>query len=120
MEVSEGLGKVEYIEREKLIKHLADEIAGCSVCAGSRANGKGVAYGTALGLKMAKSFVETLPAADVVEVRHGEWIVHTHHYECSNCGFEYETDVFAEDYNPITDFYLHFCSVCGAKMKDGE
>lgn len=50
----------------------------------------------------------------------GEWIVHTHHYECSKCGFEYETDVFAEDYNPITDFYLHFCSVCGVKMKGGE
>ncbi len=49
----------------------------------------------------------------------GEWIVHTHHYECSNCRFVYETDVFAEDYNPITDFDLYFCSVCGAKMKGG-
>lgn len=50
----------------------------------------------------------------------GEWIVYGHSYECSNCGFEYETDVFAEDYNPITDFDLHFCSVCGALMKGGD
>lgn len=63
-----------------------------------------------------KSFKST---ADVVEVRHGEWITHTHFYECSNCEFIYETDVIAFDYNPITDFDLHYCSVCGAKM-DGE
>ena len=59
------MGK-EYIEREKLIRHLEDEIAGCEVPAGSRANGKSIAYGTELGLKMAKSYVETLPTADVV------------------------------------------------------
>lgn len=59
------------------------------------------------------------PTADVAEVRHGRWITHTHFYECSNCEFIYETDVIAFDYNPITDFDLYFCSVCGAKM-DGE
>lgn len=59
------MSKTEYIEREKLIRHLEDEIAGCKVPAGSRANGKSIAYGTALGLKMAKSFAETLPTADV-------------------------------------------------------
>lgn len=65
------------------------------------------------------SLGEVLYKAGYRKQREGEWIVHTHHYECSNCGFEYETDVFAEDYNPITDFYLSFCSVCGAKMKGG-
>lgn len=58
----------EYIEREKLIRHLEDEIEGCKIPAGSRANGKSVAYGTALGLKMASSFVRTLPVVDAVEI----------------------------------------------------
>lgn len=55
-----------YIDADKLITHLKDEIKGCEIPFGSRANGKGVAYGTALGLKSAISFVETLSTADVV------------------------------------------------------
>ena len=66
-----------------------------------------------------RSIIDDTPTADVVEVRHGHWITHTHFYECSNCEFIYQTDVIAFDYNPITDFDLHYCSVCGAKM-DGE
>ncbi len=45
------------------------------------------------------------------------WIVRSHSYECSNCEFVYQTDVSAKEYDPITDFCLHFCSVCGAKMR---
>ena len=55
-----------YIDADKLIAHLKDEIKGCEIPFGSRANGKGIAYGTALGLKSAISFAETLSAADVV------------------------------------------------------
>ena len=56
--------------------------------------------------------------ADVEEVKHGEWIVHPHCYECSICEFEYELDVSAFEYLP-TDCCLYFCPCCGAKM-DGE
>ena len=59
-----------YIDADKLIQHLEDEIEGCEPPFGGRANGKSIAYGTALGLKSAISFANTLPAADVVEVRH--------------------------------------------------
>lgn len=57
-----------YIDADKLISHIKDEIKGCATPVGDRANGKTLAYGTELGLKMALSFAETLPTADVVEV----------------------------------------------------
>lgn len=55
-----------YIDAEKLIEHLKDEISRCEPPVGGRANGKSVAYGTMLGLKMAISFAETLPDEQVV------------------------------------------------------
>ena len=54
-----------YIDADNLIEHLKDEIKGCEIPPMSRANGKGIAYGTALGLKSAISFAETLSTADV-------------------------------------------------------
>ena len=54
-----------YIDADKLIAHLQDEIRGCEPPFGSRANGKSIAYGTKLGLKSAISFVETLSTEDV-------------------------------------------------------
>ena len=54
-----------YIDADKLIAHLNDEIEGCKPPFGGRANGKSIAYGTALGLKSAISFAETLSTADV-------------------------------------------------------
>ena len=55
-----------YIDADKLIAHLKDEIKGCEPPFGSRANGKSIAYGTKLGLKSAISFAETLSTADVI------------------------------------------------------
>lgn len=55
-----------YIDADKLIAHLEDEIEGCKPPFNSRANGKSIAYGTVLGLKSAISFAKTLPPADVV------------------------------------------------------
>jgi hypothetical protein len=55
----------EYIEREKLIRHLDDEVEACgdacAIC-------DPITYGTILGLKSAMSYANTLPAADVAEV----------------------------------------------------
>lgn len=56
-----------YIDADKLIAHLKDEIDGC--CEphyGGRINGKSIAYGTVLGLKSAISFAETLSTTNVV------------------------------------------------------
>lgn len=55
-----------YIDADKFIAHLKDELKECEIPLRSRANGKGIAYGTALGLKSAISFADTLSTADVV------------------------------------------------------
>lgn len=54
-----------YIDADKLIEHLEDEIKACEPVFDGRANGKSVAYGTELGLKSAISFAKTLATADV-------------------------------------------------------
>lgn len=62
------------------------------------------------------SEINNAPAADVVEVRHGEWTLIGNgngrpiHWKCSVCGYETLDAV-----NGDTDF----CPNCGAKM-DGE
>ena len=55
-----------YVDADKLIAHLKDEMKVCHLPFGSRSGGKGIAYGTILGLKSAISFAETLATADVV------------------------------------------------------
>ena len=64
-----------------------------------------------------------MPAADVVEVKHAEWIYHEcvssyesakSGYSCSACGAFINEEVFETD-----EIYKNFCSGCGAKM-DGE
>jgi hypothetical protein len=58
------------------------------------------------------------PAADVVEVRHGEWKKHFSygcwHYDCPFCD-----DGFATKEDFIINQLPKYCSNCGAKM-DGE
>jgi DNA-directed RNA polymerase subunit RPC12/RpoP len=49
----------------------------------------------------------------------GEWIKSPSSYECTACKEEFFVEGYAEDYDPITDWDLHFCPNCGAKMKGG-
>ena len=72
-----------YIDADKLIAHLKDEIEGCKPPFGGRANGKSIAYGTVLGLKSAISFAETLPTEDVAPKSEVEEIVGK--FECFLC-----------------------------------
>lgn len=53
--------------------------------------------------------IETFPAADVAEVRHGRWIELSRSSKCSECEFE------TGRYEPARKF----CPACGALM-DGE
>lgn len=65
-----------YIDADKLIEHLKDNIEECET---PNVVNEPVAYGTVLGLECALSYAETLPTADVVEV-----------VRCKDCKY-YET-----------------------------
>ena len=55
--------------------------------------------------------ISDIPAADVAEVRHGEWIEDAYGYfHCSECGYEHDSP---EHITP-------YCPHCGAKMDEEE
>lgn len=90
---------VEYIERERLVKHYEN-------CIDEVKNTNGITEDFEICLKALKA--QTV--ADVVEVKHGHWIEDNEFFRCSECGL-------------LTDFRLsNFCPNCGAKMdgKDGK
>ena len=108
----------EYIEREALQRNINEDIEACgeedSVC-------RPVAYGSILGLKMAMAYANTLPAADVVEVRHGKWLpieIEEEFYSCIDKRTVYKCYLCGR----YEDKQEPYCN-CGAKMDgkgDGE
>lgn len=55
--------------------------------------------------------IADIPAADVVERKHGEWIHRTgNRDECSNCGARY--------YQDLKEPFMNFCPNCGSQMGD--
>lgn len=85
----------EYIDREKAIEII-----------------KSGGYWEREDMEVAIAYIEQTPAADVVEVKHGEWenFEIPHMMKCSECG--------------VSDLDIHhskfiFCPYCGAKM-DGK
>lgn len=63
--------------------------------------------------------IDWIPAADVVEVRHGHWIIKTDEYGneymmCSYC----EDEFYPADEDTV-DSTPNYCPNCGARM-DGE
>lgn len=58
--------------------------------------------------------IADLPAADVIEVVHGEWIPHGYKWRCSICG-----NKISLDGTPIENG-LNYCPNCGAKMDGGK
>ena len=55
--------------------------------------------------------IDEQPTADVVEVKHGEWVKNGKTHTCSCCGYFY-INVDMEDDN--------YCPNCGAKMDGGK
>lgn len=98
----------EYIDREALIKSAEKQRVvikdGTSVAEAIRIQGKAF-----------RKCIETVPTADVVEVRHGEWKICSDGYYpyCSRC--RYEPEISTRYRNNLTPY----CPNCGAKM-DGE
>lgn len=63
-------------------------------------------------MKCVEKFVDSLPTADVQEVRHGKWVMNERGvYECSVCG-----RVPTEEQKQ----YDQYCPNCGAKMEGEE
>lgn len=69
----------------------------------------------------AEMMIDCVPAADVAEVRHGEWIYHEcvssydgaiSGYSCSLCGAFVDEEIFESD-----KFHDEFCGHCGADMR---
>lgn len=73
-------------------------------------------YGTDSGIPQlykAMTYIEDAPTADVVEVRHGKWTLHTDGSgTCSECK---KTQKNVWDYNS----WQNYCGHCGARM-DGD
>lgn len=60
--------------------------------------------------------IETFPAADVVEVRHGRWLTtdaYPHHLYCSVC---YKTYAKNAKWVNELDLPTNYCPNCGARM----
>ena len=98
----------EYISRDKFIEQAEARII----------------FGTPkfnAGLRTAIDVANFIPAADVVEVRHGKWCItdaYPHNVYCSEC---YET--YAQEHWDIwKDGTLprDYCPSCGAKMDGGQ
>ena len=105
-----------HIDVDKIISYLNDEIESCG---DPDVYFQPVVYGTYLGLKSSKSFIETAETADVQEVRHGMWMYcgkssgRDHMWQCSEC-LRTESTKHKSD---IRDYpYCH----CGAKMDAKE
>ena len=96
----------EYLEREATIASIENVLRG-------RTDEKGSpAY---LAFSMFAELIKIAPAADVVEVKHGEWI------ESDYClAFIYQCSVCKEDFEFIEgtpeENHWKYCPNCGAKM----
>ena len=91
----------EYIEREAAIEWVDDLVDTMSVC---------TSIDECLGMKSMKSralgVLHDIPAADVVEVRHGRWNNGYEVQNCSECGYRGKRS-------------YKYCPNCGAKMDGG-
>ena len=56
--------------------------------------------------------IKEAPTADVVEVKHGEWIYNIKYYSCSICA--------GKRFNLLLGLDAEFCPHCGAKMDGGN
>ena len=105
------MDKKEYIERDELFEIIAERNR--NTCNGN------------LSCLQMKRMVENIPAADVAEVVHGEWIPLDEEYDIAKCGICGE--VYEVGEGPLSNRELfsmfrevyNFCPNCGAKMDGG-
>lgn len=71
-------------------------------------------FGRGHGKTLARflDWIDEEPTADVVEVKHGEWIsLHNGRYKCSCCGMDWRL-IGSPEANG-----MYYCLNCGAKME---
>lgn len=66
------------------------------------------------GIRYSKYELERVPAADVVEVKHGRWIKRGQDIFCSECGGESKYTWHG------SSSFSNYCPNCGAKMDGWE
>ena len=100
-----------YIDVDKIISYLNDEIEECGDC---DVYYQPVVYGTRLGLEYSKSLVETAEIADVVRVVRCKDCIHRgpEDKKC-DCSFQAKGGVFPMDDND-------FCSYGERKKEDAK
>lgn len=107
----------EYIDREETIKIVVETAVEIFDC-----------HTTVPLLKFANK-IRTIPTADVVKVKHGEWLktdAYPHRIFCSLCYKTYVTNeevIQGRSFNrPAYCTEAEYCPHCGAKMdlKEGE
>lgn len=69
------------------------------------------------GFYALKDDIDAMLAADVQEVKHAKWVHYGEYTQCSNC--EHVTDDFCYD-DEMNMILPHYCSNCGAKMKEDK
>ena len=96
-----------YIDADKILSHLNDEIEACGDC---DVYSKPVVYGARLGLEYSKSLVETAETTDVVRIVRCKDCIHRdpEDKKC-DCSFQARGGIFPMDDND-------FCSY-GEKVK---
>ena len=112
LDAVQTMAEKEYIEREAL---LTDEMTHTLPYSCGRSAGRVVVF---------VDDIEALPAADVVEVRHGEWLetqepLGWRDVDCIECSVCHESWIMNED-SSIDDYECmwHHCPNCGAKMDE--
>jgi hypothetical protein len=100
------MAEKEYIERGSLLKQMEDRLKQLQLELGDHDQ-------YTLGFDEGCIAVDFEPAADVVEVKHGEWIESfsngVWHYDCPFCDDGYATS--GRDTTPP-----NYCSNCGARL----
>lgn len=95
----------EYIEREALLLKLNNALS-LYKCPNPKCSP--ISFGSMLGMQDAVKMVAEFPAADVAEVRRGEWVYGEYNDpHCSECG----------NYYPAVTPY---CPHCGAFMDEED
>ena len=100
---SRKVTSVQMLRTGELIMHFKDG------CFSTEAGSNDFACGWVIGVDNMEGVIDRQPTADVVEVKHGKWLLKHigvgHYWECSECEFK----------NAVMP-RTNYCPNCGAKM----